>query len=181
MTRLSFLLGNWLRGPRIRNGGRGVFFSLLSGPGMDLFSDTASVAFQQIVQSLFSPFRLGAYIHENQQLQALRDHCKALEMQIVKITTERDTIFYVIIFCIDFVLISYQIEFPATCKCCTPSRPAAPSESDLSVVLCQIPVLGSPPAASYILCDGFRISSLFATCDEKTMLYFAMRWHTNFV
>ncbi|OJA21235.1 hypothetical protein AZE42_13218 [Rhizopogon vesiculosus] len=49
-------------------------------PGVDPFSNTALLAFQRIARPLFSPFQLGAYIHENQQLQVLRDHCKALEM-----------------------------------------------------------------------------------------------------
>ncbi|KAG0693991.1 hypothetical protein DFH29DRAFT_881021 [Suillus ampliporus] len=35
---------------------------------------------------------LGAYMHDNQQLQALREHCKALEMQILKVTAEHDTV-----------------------------------------------------------------------------------------
>ncbi|OAX35848.1 hypothetical protein K503DRAFT_773073, partial [Rhizopogon vinicolor AM-OR11-026] len=51
------------------------------------FSDTALAAFQRIAQPLFDPFQPGAYIHENQQLQAL-------ERQIVKITTERDIVYY---------------------------------------------------------------------------------------
>ncbi|OAX35925.1 hypothetical protein K503DRAFT_338428 [Rhizopogon vinicolor AM-OR11-026] len=102
---------------------------------MDPFSDMTLAAFQRIALPLFNPLQLGTYIHKNQQLQALRDHCEALEMQMVKITTERDTI----------------IEFPAACKCCMPSRPAAPSESSLSAVLSQLPVLGSPPITSSVL------------------------------
>ncbi|KAG2039118.1 hypothetical protein BDR03DRAFT_952900 [Suillus americanus] len=31
-------------------------------------------------------------MHENQQLQALRAYCKSLELQLVKVTTERDTV-----------------------------------------------------------------------------------------
>ncbi|KAG0693973.1 hypothetical protein DFH29DRAFT_881035 [Suillus ampliporus] len=31
-------------------------------------------------------------MHNNQQLQALREHCKALEMQILKVMAERDTV-----------------------------------------------------------------------------------------
>ncbi|OJA10928.1 hypothetical protein AZE42_03055 [Rhizopogon vesiculosus] len=123
----------------------------LSGPEMS-FSDTTLAAFQRIAQPLFDPFQPRAYIHENQQLQAL-------EMRIVKITTERDTILHVIIFFIDFALIRYQIKFPAACKCCTPSRLAAPWESDLPAVLSQLLILGSPFQSSGPTTSSYTHSS----------------------
>ncbi|KAG1841460.1 hypothetical protein C8R48DRAFT_781368 [Suillus tomentosus] len=33
-----------------------------------------------------------AYMHENQQLQALREYCKTIKLQLVKVTAERDTV-----------------------------------------------------------------------------------------
>ncbi|KAG2049520.1 hypothetical protein BDR06DRAFT_975136 [Suillus hirtellus] len=34
----------------------------------------------------------GAYMHDNQQMTALHDRCKALEIQVIKLTTECDTL-----------------------------------------------------------------------------------------
>ncbi|KAG1856497.1 hypothetical protein C8R48DRAFT_775907 [Suillus tomentosus] len=59
---------------------------------LDLFNDTSLVAMQQIMQLPCNPFQQGACIYKNQQLQSLHDHCKTLEMQIVKITAEHNTI-----------------------------------------------------------------------------------------
>ncbi|KAG2346663.1 hypothetical protein BDR05DRAFT_997079 [Suillus weaverae] len=51
---------------------------------LDLFNDTSLAAMQRVTQAPCNPFQ--------QQLQSLHDHCKTLEMQIVKITAEHDTI-----------------------------------------------------------------------------------------
>ncbi|KAG1792514.1 uncharacterized protein HD556DRAFT_1444508 [Suillus plorans] len=59
---------------------------------LDLFNDTSLAAMQRVTQPPCNPFQQGAYIYKNQQLQSLHDHCKTLEMQIVKITAEHDTI-----------------------------------------------------------------------------------------
>ncbi|KAG1853962.1 hypothetical protein F4604DRAFT_1686156 [Suillus subluteus] len=37
-------------------------------------------------------FHQGAYMYNNQQMTALHDRCKALETQVIKLTTERDTL-----------------------------------------------------------------------------------------
>ncbi|OJA07849.1 hypothetical protein AZE42_10202 [Rhizopogon vesiculosus] len=80
-----------------------------SGPEV-VFSDTALAAFQRIAQPLFDPFQPGTYIHENQQLQAL-------ERQIVKITTEHDTILAV-------RLLAQLLHVTLICQQCSPSYPS---------------------------------------------------------
>ncbi|KAG1834287.1 hypothetical protein DFJ58DRAFT_735858 [Suillus subalutaceus] len=37
-------------------------------------------------------FHQGAYIHDHQQISVLQDRCKTLELEVVKLTTERDSI-----------------------------------------------------------------------------------------
>ncbi|KAG1905033.1 uncharacterized protein F5891DRAFT_1183702 [Suillus fuscotomentosus] len=59
-------------------------------PGMppsDPFTDSAPAPLQCNYQ-----FHQGAYMHDNQQMTALHDRCKALEIQVIKLTTERDTL-----------------------------------------------------------------------------------------
>lgn len=46
-------------------------------------------------------------MHNNHQLQALHEHCKALEMQILKVTAEHDTIMYVSVYKFDLDLVSH--------------------------------------------------------------------------
>ncbi|KAG1745054.1 uncharacterized protein EDB91DRAFT_1080562 [Suillus paluster] len=57
-------------------------------PGMPLpsdpFTDSAPAPLQRY------QFHQGAYMQDNQQMMALQDRCKALEIQVVKLTTERD-------------------------------------------------------------------------------------------
>ncbi|KAG1754432.1 hypothetical protein EDB19DRAFT_654064 [Suillus lakei] len=62
---------------------------------LDLFNDTSLAAMQRVTQAPCNPFR--------QQLQSLHDRCKTLEIHIVKITAERDTILYVVTISLSFI------------------------------------------------------------------------------
>ena len=46
-------------------------------------------------------------MHDNQQLQALHEHCKALEMQILKVTAECNTITYILVYEFDLYSVSH--------------------------------------------------------------------------
>ncbi|KAG2743070.1 hypothetical protein P692DRAFT_20878970 [Suillus brevipes Sb2] len=57
----------------------------------DPFTDSAPQ--QRLPQSNINmPYTQGAYMLENQQIFALQEHCKALEQQILKLTTGCDTV-----------------------------------------------------------------------------------------
>ncbi|OAX31796.1 hypothetical protein K503DRAFT_787613 [Rhizopogon vinicolor AM-OR11-026] len=67
-------------------GGESYSSSPLSSPMLplqDSFSDSGPQAHQ---------FQQGAYIQDNKETLVLHERCKALELQVVKLTTERDTL-----------------------------------------------------------------------------------------
>ncbi|KAG1744283.1 hypothetical protein EDB19DRAFT_2037989 [Suillus lakei] len=81
---------------------------------LDLFNDTSLAAMQRVMQAPCNPFR--------QQLQSLHDCCKTLEIHIVKITAERDTILTAL------ALAATQIILP-------PMPPYNPSLESIPVIL----------------------------------------------
>ncbi|KAG2087930.1 hypothetical protein BD769DRAFT_1396414 [Suillus cothurnatus] len=48
--------------------------------------------FNSGTSSSHAHFHPGAYIHDCQQISVLQDHCKMLELEVVKLTTEHDSI-----------------------------------------------------------------------------------------
>ncbi|KAG2126043.1 hypothetical protein DEU56DRAFT_916192 [Suillus clintonianus] len=53
-------------------------------------------------------------MHNNQQLQALCEHCKALEMQILKVMAERNTVTYVLVYDAAFQTLTNAVHIPVT-------------------------------------------------------------------
>ncbi|KAG1866999.1 hypothetical protein C8R48DRAFT_772188 [Suillus tomentosus] len=80
--------GSGLQNPRLGWGEPYTPSPLSPGmPPSDPFTDSAPAPLQRNYQ-----FHQGAYMHDNQQMTALHDRCKALEIQVIKLTTERDTL-----------------------------------------------------------------------------------------